>query len=53
MDLSEQEIWLIQRLKENHKEEDEIKKMLANVRKGYKYEAVTEVDRPDLLELKS
>ena len=51
--LQEQETYLIQKLQENHREEDEIKRMLGNVRNGYKYEPVTDIDRPDLLELKS
>lgn len=51
MTLDQQETWLIERLKETHSQEDEIKRMLAEVRKGYRYE-VSEIDRPDLLSMK-
>lgn len=53
MTLNEQEVWLVKKLRETHEIEDEIRRMLANVRKGYKYEPSTEVDRPDLLILKA
>lgn len=53
MSLEDQETWLIKKLQETHKQEDEIKRMLANVRKGYKYEVATEPDRPDLLMMKA
>jgi hypothetical protein len=51
MTLQEQEAWLIERLQETHAQEDKIRRMLAEVRKGYRYE-VTEIDRPDLLVMK-
>jgi hypothetical protein len=35
-----------------HAEEDSIRRMLADVRKGYRYE-VMEIDRPDLLVMKA
>lgn len=53
MTLQEQEVYLIERLMAIHREEDRTRQMLAQVRGGYKYEATTEVDRPDLLELKT
>lgn len=51
MNLRQQEQWLIEKLKETHAQEDEIKRMLAQVRQGYRYE-VSEIDRPDLITLK-
>lgn len=51
MTLAEQETWLVKKLQETYQQEDKIKKMLANVRKGYRYEP-TEIDRPDLLTMK-
>lgn len=51
--LEQQEAWLIKELQEMHKIEDEIRRRLAEVRNGYRYEPTTEIDRPDLLELKT
>ena len=52
MTIVEQEIWLVKKLAELYTEENSIKKALAKVRGGSKYE-VKEVDRPDELLLKS
>lgn len=52
MSRAEQEAYLVRRLQEIFAAEDETRSMLAKVRGGYKYEASTEIDRPDLLELK-
>jgi hypothetical protein len=52
MTLEQQEAWLINKLQSLHAEEDNIRRMLANVRKGYRYE-VMEIDRPDLINMKS
>lgn len=51
MTLQEQEAWLIAKLQETHLQEDNIRRMLAEVRKGYRYE-VREIDRPDLMGMK-
>lgn len=53
MTQEEQEAYLVNRLQELHQLEDETKRMLGAIRGGYKYEASTEIDRPDLLELKA
>lgn len=45
--LEEQERWLIAKLQEMHTEEDDLRRTLAQVRNGYKYEPSTE-ERPDL-----
>jgi hypothetical protein len=52
MTLEQQEAWLISKLQALHAEEDNIRRMLAEVRKGYRYE-VMEIDRPDLLVMKA
>jgi hypothetical protein len=52
MTLEQQEAWLISKLQALHAEEDNIRRMLADVRKGYRYE-VMEIDRPDLLVMKA
>jgi hypothetical protein len=52
MTLEQQEAWLISKLQALHAEEDSIRRMLADVRKGYRYE-VMEIDRPDLLVMKA
>jgi hypothetical protein len=52
MSIVEQEIWLVKKLCELYSEENSIKKALAKVRGGTKYE-VKEIERPDELELKS
>jgi hypothetical protein len=52
MSIVEQEIWLVKKLSELYSEENSIKKALAKVRGGTKYE-VKEIERPDELELKS
>jgi hypothetical protein len=52
MSIVEQEIWLVKKLSELYSEENAIKKALAKVRGGTKYE-VKEIERPDELELKS
>lgn len=46
MSLDEQETYLSQRLQEMHREIDEVMRMLAAVRGGFKYEPLEE--RPDL-----
>jgi hypothetical protein len=53
MSAEEQEALLVERLQTLNQAIDETKRMLAAIRGGYKYEASTEVDRPDLLILKS
>jgi len=52
MSIVEQEVWLVKKLSELYSEENTIKKALAKVRGGTKYE-VKEIERPDELELKS
>ena len=52
MTLNEQEAILVSRLQDLLATESEIKKALAKVRGGRKYE-VKEIDRPDLAALKS
>jgi len=52
MTIVEQEIWLVKKLTELYNEENSVKKALAKVRGGNKYE-VKEIERPDELELKS
>ena len=52
MNLEQQETWLIAKLQAIHAEENIIRKMLAEVRNGYRYE-VREIDRPDLLMMKA
>ena len=52
MSIVEQEVWLVKKLSELYSEENSIKKALAKVRGGTKYE-VKEIERPDELELKS
>jgi hypothetical protein len=52
MSIVEQEIWLVKKLSELYSEENSIKKALAKVRGGNKYE-VKEIERLDELELKS
>ena len=51
MKIDEQERYLVEKLQEIYKQEDQIKKMLAQVRSGYEFEA-KEDDRPDLIILK-
>ena len=52
MSIVEQEIWLVKKLAEIYNEENVIKKALAKVRGGTKYE-VKEIERLDELELKA
>ena len=52
MTIVEQEIWLVKKLTELYNEENSVKKALAKVIGGNKYE-VKEIERPDELELKS
>lgn len=52
MSIVEQELWLVKKLAELHNEESAIKKALAKVRGGNKYE-VKEIDRLDEILLKS
>jgi hypothetical protein len=52
MSIVEQEIWLVKKLTELYNEENSVKKALAKVRGGNKYE-VKEIERLDELELKS
>ena len=52
MTIIEQEIWLVKKLTELYNEENSVKKALAKVRGGNKYE-VKEIERPDELELKA
>lgn len=51
MSLTEQEIFLVAKLGELYEQEDRVKKMLAKVRGGYKYEPSEEI-RPDEIILK-
>ena len=53
MSLQEQETMLIKKIQELHNEEDEVRKMLAKIRGGYKIIEPKEIDRPDELILKS
>jgi len=50
--LTEQELWLVNRLQEYYAVESQIVKMLAKIRGGVKIE-VKEIDRPDEALLKS
>jgi hypothetical protein len=50
--LSEQELWLVNRLQEYYAVESQISKMLAKIRGGNKIQ-VKEIDRPDEAMLKS
>jgi hypothetical protein len=50
--LSEQELWLVNRLQEYYAVESQISKMLAKIRGGHKIQ-VKEIDRPDEAMLKS
>lgn len=52
MSIIEQEVWLVKKLAELYSEENDIKKALAKVRGGTKYE-VKEIDRPDEALLKA
>lgn len=52
MTLAEQEAWLVKKLTELHDLEMSVKKALAKVRGGNKYE-VKEIDRPDEALLKA
>jgi hypothetical protein len=52
MSLAEQEVWLVKKLNELHEIETNVKKALAKVRGGNKYE-VKEIDRPDEALLKA
>ena len=52
MSIVEQEAWLVKKLAELYSEENDIKKALAKVRGGTKYE-VKEIDRPDEALLKA
>jgi hypothetical protein len=52
MSLAEQEAWLVKKLNELHDMESNVKKALAKVRGGNKYE-VKEIDRPDEALLKA
>ena len=52
MSIVEQELWLVKKLAELHNEESTVKKALAKVRGGNKYE-VKEIDRLDEILLKS
>jgi len=52
MTIVEQEIWLVKKLTELYNEENSVKKALAKVRGGNKYE-IKEIERLDELELKS
>jgi hypothetical protein len=52
MSIAEQEIWLVKKLTELYNEENSVKKALAKVRGGTKYE-VKEIERPDELLLKA
>lgn len=46
MSIAEQEIWLVKKLTDLYNEENSVKKALAKVRGGTKYE-VKDIDRPD------
>jgi hypothetical protein len=52
LSLQEQERYLVDMKSKMDADYSEMMRMLATVRGGYKYEASTEVDRPDLLSLK-
>lgn len=52
MSLQEQEAYLIELKRKMDTDYDELMKMLATVRGGYKYEVSTEPDRPDLMTMK-
>lgn len=52
MSLQDQESYLITELEKIYESEKQIKRMLATVRGGYKYEVTTEPDRPDLMTMK-
>ena len=52
MSLAEQEMWLVKKLTELYNMENNIKKALAKVRGGTKFE-VKEIDRPDEALLKA
>lgn len=52
MSLAEQEAWLVKKLTELYDMENNVKKALAKVRGGNKYE-VKEIDRPDEALLKA
>jgi len=53
MSLQEQEVILIKKIQDLHDEEDNIRKMLAKIRGGYKIIEPKEIDRPDELILKT
>ena len=53
MSLQEQEAMLIKKIQELHNEEDDVRKMLATIRGGYKIIEPREIDRPDELILKT
>ena len=53
MSLQEQEVILIKKIQELHIEEDDVRKMLATIRGGYKIIEPREIDRPDELILKT
>lgn len=53
MSLQEQESVLIKKIQDLHNEEDEVRKMLATIRGGYKIIEPREIDRPDELILKT
>jgi len=53
MSLQEQEAILIKKIQDLHNEEDDVRKMLATIRGGYKIIEPREIDRPDELILKS
>lgn len=53
MSLQEQESVLIKKIRDLHNEEDEVRKMLATIRGGYKIIEPREIDRPDELILKT
>lgn len=52
MSIAEQEIWLVKKLTDLYNEENSVKKALAKVRGGTKYE-VKDIDRPDEALLKA
>ena len=52
MSLAEQEMWLVKKLSELHDMETNVKKALAKVIGGNKYE-IKEIDRPDEALLKA
>lgn len=53
MSSTEQESALSKKMAELHREEDEIRKLLATIRGGYKIIEPREIDRPDELILKT